>query len=320
MGVSFETTNLIESVMARLEAKTRRVTHWRTSDQKFCWCASALWTMERQFRRVKNHRHLPLLKQALQAQLSQRNPQRREPRFPAAPAEFQLREGPTRATMTTRVTNTLVGTLLFAIVLAIALMARTAYHAWGDDWAAYLLQARALAAGNAAGELTRNARLIALGEGAFPSAAPWGFPALLAFVGGTVGWSFASLKLVGIVSVALAALFAFAIARFYLPVVTSALVALTLALSSGVLEHVDGLGSDVPFLAFSIAALFLIEWSMRGPDTRGQRAVLMVAIVVVATAAFTIRTNGIFLFPCAGVGVLIRWFHTRSRAQLVMDA
>lgn len=70
LGVSFKTTNLIESVMARLEAKTRRVTHWRTSDQKLRWCASALWAMEQQFRRVKNHRHLPLLKQALQNKLS----------------------------------------------------------------------------------------------------------------------------------------------------------------------------------------------------------------------------------------------------------
>ena len=41
LGVSFKTTNLIESVMARLEAKTRRVTRWRTSDQKLRWCASA---------------------------------------------------------------------------------------------------------------------------------------------------------------------------------------------------------------------------------------------------------------------------------------
>lgn len=68
--VSFKTTNLIESIMARLEAKTRRVTRWRTSDQKLRWCTSALWAMERQFRRVKNHRHLRLLKQALQPKLT----------------------------------------------------------------------------------------------------------------------------------------------------------------------------------------------------------------------------------------------------------
>lgn len=70
LGVSFKTTNLIESVMARLEAKTQKVTRWRTSDQKLRWCASALWAAERQFRRVKGHRQLPLLKQALQARLS----------------------------------------------------------------------------------------------------------------------------------------------------------------------------------------------------------------------------------------------------------
>jgi len=70
LGVSFKTTNLIESVMARLEAKTQRVTRWRTSDQKLRWCASALWAMERQFRRVKNYRHLPLLTQALQTRLT----------------------------------------------------------------------------------------------------------------------------------------------------------------------------------------------------------------------------------------------------------
>jgi transposase-like protein len=70
LGISFKTTNLAESVMVRLAAKTRRVTRWRTSDQKLRWCASALWALERQFRRVKQHKHLPLLKQALQATLS----------------------------------------------------------------------------------------------------------------------------------------------------------------------------------------------------------------------------------------------------------
>lgn len=69
LSVSFKTTNLIESVMARLEAKTRRVTRWRTSDQKLRWCAAALCAMERQFRRVKGYRHLPLLKQALTTKL-----------------------------------------------------------------------------------------------------------------------------------------------------------------------------------------------------------------------------------------------------------
>lgn len=65
LGTSFRTTNLIESVMARLEDKTARVDRWRTSDQKLRWCAAALWSVERQFRRVKNYKHLPLLVRAL---------------------------------------------------------------------------------------------------------------------------------------------------------------------------------------------------------------------------------------------------------------
>lgn len=73
LGVSFKTTNLLESVMARVEAKTWRVTRWRTSNQKQRWCASALRAMEAQFRRVKNYRQLPLLKQALQTNLSVTN-------------------------------------------------------------------------------------------------------------------------------------------------------------------------------------------------------------------------------------------------------
>jgi transposase-like protein len=65
LGVSFKTTNLIESVMARVEDRTAKVDRWRTSDQKLRWCASALGVMERQFRRVKGYTHLPLLRQAL---------------------------------------------------------------------------------------------------------------------------------------------------------------------------------------------------------------------------------------------------------------
>jgi transposase-like protein len=73
LGLSFKTTNLLESVMAGVEAKTWRVTRWRTSDQKQRWCASALQAMEQHFRRVKNYRHLHLLKQALQPNLTAMN-------------------------------------------------------------------------------------------------------------------------------------------------------------------------------------------------------------------------------------------------------
>ena len=70
LGASFKTTNLIESVMARVEARVAKVDRWRTSDQKLRWCAAALGAMERQFRRVNGYPHLPLLQRALAAKIS----------------------------------------------------------------------------------------------------------------------------------------------------------------------------------------------------------------------------------------------------------
>ena len=66
---SLHTTNLIESVMACLERHTRRVTHWRTSDQKQRWVAATLLKVEVQFRRVRGMKHLPLLQKALSIKL-----------------------------------------------------------------------------------------------------------------------------------------------------------------------------------------------------------------------------------------------------------
>ena len=55
------------SVLARVEGRRRRVTYWRTSDQKQRWCAAALLALEAQFRRIKGFRQLPLLVRALRA-------------------------------------------------------------------------------------------------------------------------------------------------------------------------------------------------------------------------------------------------------------
>ena len=69
LGTSFKTTNLIESVMARVDAKTRRVARWRTSDQKLRWCAAVALQIEQQFRKVKGYKKLGLLQQALTRKL-----------------------------------------------------------------------------------------------------------------------------------------------------------------------------------------------------------------------------------------------------------
>ena len=69
LGVSFKTTNVIESIQARLGQYTDKVDYWRNSDQKQRWVAAALSDLEPRLRRVKGMKYLPELRQAIQREL-----------------------------------------------------------------------------------------------------------------------------------------------------------------------------------------------------------------------------------------------------------
>jgi len=69
LGTSFKTTNVIESIQARLGQYTDKVDYWRNSDQKQRWVAAALSDLEPRLRRVKGMKYLPELRQAIQRDL-----------------------------------------------------------------------------------------------------------------------------------------------------------------------------------------------------------------------------------------------------------
>lgn len=69
LGISLKTTNCLESLNALLGQRTDKVDRWRTSDQKQRWLAAALLDIEPRLRRIKGFRALPVLRQALQAEL-----------------------------------------------------------------------------------------------------------------------------------------------------------------------------------------------------------------------------------------------------------
>jgi hypothetical protein len=64
------TANLLESLMARVEARTHRGTRWRIRHHKQRWCAATALEIEKQLRNVKGHQHLGLLEAALRGELS----------------------------------------------------------------------------------------------------------------------------------------------------------------------------------------------------------------------------------------------------------
>lgn len=72
LGISFKTSNCIESLMSLVGQKTDKVDYWKNSDQKHRWLASALLEIEPSLRKVKGCRFLPQLRKAVQAEMEKR--------------------------------------------------------------------------------------------------------------------------------------------------------------------------------------------------------------------------------------------------------
>jgi len=69
LGISFKTTNVIESIQARIAQHTDKVDYWKTSDQKHRWIAASLLDIEPRLRKVKGMKSLPLLRMAIKQEL-----------------------------------------------------------------------------------------------------------------------------------------------------------------------------------------------------------------------------------------------------------
>ena len=69
LGTSFKTTNVIESINARIGQFTDKVDYWKNSNQKQRWVAASLLDIEPRLRKVKGMRYLPLLRAAIKQEL-----------------------------------------------------------------------------------------------------------------------------------------------------------------------------------------------------------------------------------------------------------
>ena len=68
IGLSFKTTNAIESLNSHLQRYTGRVTYWKNSPQRQRWVAAALLEIEPSLRKVMGYKHLPALRDAMERQ------------------------------------------------------------------------------------------------------------------------------------------------------------------------------------------------------------------------------------------------------------
>ena len=77
LGISFKTTNCIESANALVEERCSKVDAWQNSNQRERWLATALLDIEPRLRRVRGHHHLPKLIAALRRELNIKEKQNR---------------------------------------------------------------------------------------------------------------------------------------------------------------------------------------------------------------------------------------------------
>jgi hypothetical protein len=203
--------------------------------------------------------------------------------------------------------------MIFIITLIASLMSISLYSTgqfWWDDFASYILQARAILDGRMAEFVAENGRAIAQSTYPVgPAAYPWGFPLMLAPIYALAGLSITAFKLVNTVAFVafLVVFYAYTRQRFNLPL--SAALVSVLAFNPSLLKAQDLIQADFAFLLATTASLFLLDLQWRtGRSPAWQKIVLGILIF----GSFFLRTNGILLL---GPLVLVDFFQWRTNPQ-----
>lgn len=209
--------------------------------------------------------------------------------------------------------------LILSAALSVAMLTKD--HDWGDDFAAYIMQAQSILHGSEREAIARSAFSVQQSSRYYgPAAAPWGFPTFLAPMylacGGLNIWC---LKLVNVPFYSLFLVAFFLFLRPRLPLLDSVLLVSVFAVSPVLLAFHNDVLSDLPFLFFSTLGLLLIDRIIVSPGRPEGSWRGNVGIGVVMFLAFFVRANGVLLVPTLFVAQAAlyrsregaRWAHVR---------
>jgi len=208
--------------------------------------------------------------------------------------------------------------ILAGIIFASALLGSSMFtrgHLWGDDFAAYIMQAKSILTGDLQNFIVHNTFTIQQSsEQIGPFAYPWGFPLLLVPVYAFFGINPLLLKLPGLLAYLVFLLvFFFMIKRRF--TLTESLLAVSLfAFNPGLLHFIDNILSDVPFLLLSTLSIFLADMYTHETQKK-KRLVLATATGAAIFGAFFIRTQGLILLGSLMLFQGIRFLGQRKQRQ-----
>ena len=180
------------------------------------------------------------------------------------------------------------GIVILALILGSSRLTRG--HEWGDDFASYIMQAKSILNGKTQEFVEHNAFTIYQSSSQIgPVAYPWGYPLILTPIYALKGDSPLALKLPGLFFFAGFLICLYLLARNHLTRTESLFLVSLFAFNPMLIDFLDQILSDIPFLFFSTLALLL----MTNEKKRGTVDYILPGGVI--ACAFFIRTTGIFL-------------------------
>jgi Dolichyl-phosphate-mannose-protein mannosyltransferase len=173
------------------------------------------------------------------------------------------------------------------------------YQNWGDDWAQYILQARAIL-DHSMSECVRQSAFMTRESAVVPGpvAYAWGLPLLLAAEGSLFSFTLSVFKVFNVLIFLLLVVAVYRLARKFLDGNESLAAAAMFAFNPVVVHYCNHVLTELPFILSSVCAFLVMEW--RGAQDRFRVKPLLLTGAL-AFAAFTFRTNGILILPAATI-------------------
>lgn len=206
--------------------------------------------------------------------------------------------------------------MFLGLSASLGVLSLTQGHAWGDDFAGYIMQAQSIVRGNEQDFVNKNAFTITKSSFLIgPVAYPWGYPLILAPVYAASGLNLISLKMPDLFF-----FLSFLVCLFFfyqrnMSSKESLLLMGAFAFHPVFLAFLDQILSDIPYLFFSLLALLVMDaYFINGNGaSRNVFGVLLLGALFYAT--FFIRTPGLILFATYMTMLIIRFWAVRWNRQ-----
>ena len=221
----------------------------------------------------------------------------------------------------------LIAVALFLIVVVLGMGFLDRGHEWGDDFAAYMLEARAIA-NDTMEEQSYINRIIHASELSFGNGVPpeavtyvWGYPLVLSVLFRIFGYDpmAGGMPLVyKLPNLIVYGLFVVVIYLFYrrrFAWKTSVFLALLFALHADMLAHTNAVMSDIFCLALTMTALWLLEIFLEG-ENASRKKVVGFLLGIVLWYNYEVRLNGVTVIYIVLFAHALKLFLTRNMRKM----